>query len=74
MPRRCERALSGRSSLASSGIGAAAGALISKGGGEARRRRWQEQDSEVLPSAPVLLSAATAPFGATILVTDYVIK
>jgi len=69
MPRRCERALSGRSSLASSGIGAAAGALISKGGGEARRRRWQQQ-----AVAPLLLSAATAPFGATILVTDYVIK
>ena len=37
MPVPCERALSGRSPLASSGLGAAAGALISKGGGEARR-------------------------------------
>jgi len=73
MPRRCERALSGRSSLASSGIGAAAGALISKGGGEARRRRWQQQDSLVLRSRAAV-AVRRAPFGATISVTDYVIK
>ena len=45
---RGPRALSGRSPLASSGPGAAAGALISKGGDEARRRRWQQQESVVV--------------------------
>ena len=74
MPRRCERALSGRSSLASSGIGAAAGALISKGGGEARRRRWQQQDSEVVESRAAVAVRRDRAVWSDYIRSDYVIK